>query len=176
DGEQLLPGYGVSGQELLAVPEVEPRLEVVVVVPRRLVIGPDRDAERPVRPRVQAHRYRQPRRVAVRCENEACTKVPLCRFWPFGRAPATVCGRRGCLPRRDAGDLAGPFVDGQAGDRDVLDQANAGLLCVPGQELVEVSAGPDRSVAGERGKVGPSELDPAAAADEIGRASCRERG
>ena len=50
----------VAGQQPVAVPEIQPRLQVVVVVPGAGVVGAHRDAERPVVPLAQPHRHRQP--------------------------------------------------------------------------------------------------------------------
>ena len=65
-----------------------------------------------------------------------------------------------------AGDPASPVVKYRASDVGPLDQAHAGLLRVPGQDLVEVCPGADEAVTGIAGQLWPVQLDPAAAADD----------
>src|SRR6266496_1533558 len=62
--------------------------------------------------------------------------------------------------------IAVPLVQQRAGDVDAFQQPGAGLLRVPGQDLVEVEPGPHQPETGVAGQVRPGNLDPAAAADD----------
>ena len=116
-------------------------------MPGRLVIGADSDAERPVVALVQAHRHRQPGRIAVGRHDQPGVVL----LAGFGGYP---------------GDAAGPVIKHRPGHGDALRQPGAGLLGVPGQDLIEVGPLADQAVAGIARQVRPVELDPAAAADD----------
>ena len=141
----------VPGQQPVAVPQVEPGFQVVIVMPRAPVIRPDRDAERAVVALAQAHRHRQPRRVAVR-----------------GHHDSRVVGALGLvvLARQHPGDPAGALVEDGAGHGDALEQLRAGLLRAAGQRLVQVMARPDQAEAGVARQFGPGQFHPLARADD----------
>src|SRR5262249_30270231 len=129
-----------------AVPQVEPGLQVVVVMPGAGVVRPDRDPQRAVVPLAQAHGEGQPGRVAVGRHHETR---------PVG--PAV---------RGDPGDPAGRLVDDGPGDGDALGQPGTGPLGCPGDDLVKAAPGADEAEPRVAGQVRPVELDPAPAPDD----------
>ena len=140
----------VPRQQPVAVPQVEPGLQVVVVVPRAGVVGPHRDAERPVVPLAQPHGHRQAGGVAVRRDDDP---------GPVGLiAVGLFC--------HDAGDAVGALVEHGAGHGDALEQPGAGLLGPAGEHLVQVGPGPDQAVPRVAGQLGPGQFQPLARADD----------
>ena len=134
--------------------------------------------QRRCRPRGRARPRGSRRRAGARCSRCAPPRRaagrPACAG-PWRPTAGRSCRRRrrragrgtaGRASGRDAGDAAGPVVEQRAGDVDALEQPGAGLLRVPGQDLVEVGPGADQAVARIAGQVRPVQLDPAAAADD----------
>ena len=124
---------------------------------RGLVVGADRDPHRAVLAALEAERDGDPGGDAVGGDHDR-GGVGLLVPDP---AAAVVDRLRG-----DAGDAAGALVDDRAGDRRALHQPGAGLLGVPGEDLVEVRPGADHAVGRERREVGPGQLEAVAGADD----------
>ena len=144
----------VARQQPLPVPQVQPRLEVVVVVPRARVVGADGDAERPVVALAQPHRQRQPGRIPIRRDDHP---GPVAAFRLAGRQPVD----RAVTPAmRPCASSTGP------GHGHALEEPRARLLRRAGEDLVEVEPGPDQPVAGIAGQFGPGQLEPDPAADD----------
>ena len=141
----------------LAVPELEPRLQPVVVVARARVVGADRNAERPVVALLQPHRKAEPGRVAVGGDHDRGTEGDL-----VADLAAVVVDRLGA----DADDAAGGLVEDRAGDGSALVQPGAVLLRMPGQDVVEVEPGAHQAVVGVVGEVGPRHLEAMPTADD----------
>ena len=137
----------VAGQQRVAVPQVEPGLEVVVVMPGRGVIGADRDPERPVVALVQAHSDRQPGGVAVGGDDQPAAELLAV---PGGHPgdPAVLSSSSGPVTLTPSSSRAPAFSACRA------------------RIWSKSSPGPDQAVAGIAGQVGPVQLDPAAAADD----------
>ena len=151
----------VAGQQValarLAVPQLQPRLEPVVVVARARVVGADGDAHRAVVALLQAHREAEPGGVAVGRDHDRGAVGDL-----VADLAAVVVDRLG----GDADDAAGGVVEDRAGDGGALVQPRAVLLRVPGEDVVEVEPGAHQPVVGVLGEVRPRHLEAMPAADD----------
>ncbi len=139
----------VAGQQGVAVPQLQPGLQVVVVVAGALEVRPHRDAHRAVLALVQPHRQGDAGGVAVGGDHQ----------------PGAV-GDLLAVPLGDhADDVPAAVVEDRGGDVHPLQQADARLDRVGGQDLVEVLAGAHQAEVGEARQLRPVELEAHPAAD-----------
>ncbi len=120
-------------------------------MPRAGVVRAHGHAQRPVVALAQAHRHRQPGRVAVGGDHEPAPEPVLGASLP----PAVSCAD-------DADDAAGAVVQHRAGDVDALLRPGARLLGVPGQQSGRSRAGcgPGRSPGSWTGRASRSSIRP----------------
>ena len=151
----------VAGQQhLLAAvvggPQLEPGLEVVVVVARARVVGAHGHAHRAVLALLAAHRQGQPRGVAVRGDDQR------------RGIPELGAGGAALLVHRLGGDAhdGALGVQDRAGDVGGLAQSRTVLDRVLGEDVVEVLPRADQAVGREAREVGPRQGQAHAAADD----------
>ena len=123
-----------------AVPELQPRLEVVVVAARGTVVGAVGHPHRAVGTLVQPHGDRQARGVAVGGHHQRSAVL------------VAVTG-----PHPD--DAAGAVVQDRLGHVGPLNQFGPATDGVPGHQVVEVGAFSHQSVGGEVGELRPVQLE-----------------
>ena len=157
DGEDPAVAGQQVGPARLAGPQLEPGLHPLVVVAGSLVVGAYGDRHRPVLAPVDAERRRHPGADPVAGDHDGGAVGDLVACL----APTFVDG-----PGAHPDDLAGAVVEDRTADVGAFHQSGAGLLCMPGQDLVELHAGADHAEVGEAGELGPGQLEPVTGADD----------
>src|SRR5690606_19314757 len=141
-------------QHLLAVggvPEFQPGLQVVVVVPGGGEVGADGHAHGAVVASADAQGDRQARGVAVGGEDEGCAEGADAAFGVFGL---------------DSDDAVAALVDDGRGDVGAFQEPHTGFHGVAGEDLVEVVAGAYQTESGVFRKFRPGKLESGSAADD----------